>query len=262
MMIFDDLKHAQRERLIFLDQCLTWRGIANRRDLVDRFGISQAQAALDFKAYIEHAGDTAPVYDPKLKAYLPAPKHRPLADGDLMEAFESVLDIPEKSLPSSLPLPQCSTPAPVISHLYKAIRTQQAICVRYTSMTTGHHEALWLAPVRFTSDGLVVHLRAYCFKHHAYREYLPVRIGLDSTFELRPLESALPEDTDWQTVIRIYLQPRTGLNEDQRKAVRIEYGFERQYLCVEIRKALEFYFDRRWGLDQPGSRLERIENPG
>ena len=49
-MKLDDLKHAQRERLIFLDRCLTWRGMANRKDLIDRFGISTAQAALEQRA--------------------------------------------------------------------------------------------------------------------------------------------------------------------------------------------------------------------
>ena len=59
-MIFDDLKHAQRERLIYLDQCLTWRGAANRRNLTTRFGISAAQAALDFRVYLDRARETPP----------------------------------------------------------------------------------------------------------------------------------------------------------------------------------------------------------
>ncbi len=51
-MTLDSLKHAQRERLIFLDRCFTWRGMANRRDLIERFDISMAQAALDFRTYL------------------------------------------------------------------------------------------------------------------------------------------------------------------------------------------------------------------
>ena len=30
--------------------------------------------------------------------------------------------------------------------------------------------------------------------------------------------------------------------------MRREYGFKGEFLCVETRKALEFYFDRRWGI--------------
>lgn len=43
----------------------------------------------------------------------------------------------------------------------------------------------------------------------------------------------------------------------QAAAVRREYGFDGDTLCVETTKALEFYFNRRWGLDLPGARLER-----
>jgi hypothetical protein len=40
--------------------------------------------------------------------------------------------------------------------------------------------------------------------------------------------------------------------------VRTEYGFEGELICVETRKALEFFLDRRWGLDQEDARLERV----
>ncbi|MBL4771439.1 MAG: hypothetical protein JKY61_09935 [Planctomycetes bacterium] len=40
--------------------------------------------------------------------------------------------------------------------------------------------------------------------------------------------------------------------------VRIEYGFAEKILTIKIRKALEFYIKRRWGLEQPESRLEVV----
>ena len=86
-MTLDDLKHAQRERLIFLDRCLTWRGAANRRDLVERFGISAAQAALDFRLYMRLAGGAPPDYDASRKTYVAAPGHRPLAPCSATAAF-------------------------------------------------------------------------------------------------------------------------------------------------------------------------------
>ena len=39
--------------------------------------------------------------------------------------------------------------------------------------------------------------------------------------------------------------------------MRREYGFEGALLLVETRKAMEFYFDRRWHIGEAGSRLER-----
>ena len=40
------LKPAMFARLVYLDQCLTWRGQVNRKDLIERFGISSPQAAI------------------------------------------------------------------------------------------------------------------------------------------------------------------------------------------------------------------------
>ena len=54
-MAFDDLKHAQRTRLEFLDRLFLWEGAATRASLIKRFGISNAQAALDFRAYLAEA---------------------------------------------------------------------------------------------------------------------------------------------------------------------------------------------------------------
>lgn len=64
-----------------------------------------------------------------------------------------------------------------VPRLSQAIRLQRALHVRYTSMTSGAHYVERIAPTRFTSDDESVHLRAFSFKHEAYRTYLPLRIG-------------------------------------------------------------------------------------
>lgn len=255
-MAFEDLKHAQRERLIFLDRCLTWRGRANRRDLITRFKISPAQAALDFRLYLERSGETPPTYDSARKTYLAVEGHKPLAPSSLTEAFETVLNS-DDDVSAALPPPVRRADPAIIAQLYQAMRGERAIHICYTSMTSGADGGQWIAPTHFTSDGESVHVRAFSFKHHQYRDYLPIRVGANSTFETRALTEALPEDEDWNTRARIWLRPKTGLTPEQASAVRREYGFDGQLLCVETRKALEYYFDRRWGLNQDGARLER-----
>ena len=256
-MEFDDQKYAQRERLIFLDNCLTWRGMANRRDLIDRFGLSNGQAALDFKLYLERARVTPPVYDNNKKTYLAAANHQPLTKSRLTEAFDTVLGAAKNKNPSALPGLQRHANPLIISHLYQAIESGVAINIHYTSMSTGTDTAQWIAPTIFASDGERVHIRAYSYKHHGYRDYVPIRIRADSTFEHKPLEGTLPVDNEWNTLARIYLKPKSYLSSEQAEAVRREYGFEDKLLCIDTRKALEFYADRRWGLDQPHARLER-----
>lgn len=258
-MDFDDLKHAQRERLIFLDRCFTWRGTANRRDLVARFGISAAQAALDFRLYMERARETPPTYDPVRKTYLAADGHMPLVLSSLTEAFETVLVASENEFSAALPRPERRADAAVVSRLYQALKNRLAIHIQYTSMASGADAGQWIAPTRFTSDGESVHLRAFSFKHKEFRDYLPVRIDQSSKFETRISTNPLPFDEAWYTRCKIWLKPKTGLTFEQMAVVRREYSFKGEFLLVETRKALEFYFDRRWGLDQLGARLERVK---
>lgn len=257
VMEFDDKKYAQRERLIFLDNCLTWRGVANRRDIIERFGISNGQAALDFKLYLERASGTPPVYDNIKKTYLAASNHRPLTQTRLMEAFDAVLGETQNEYPGSLPRLERHADPLVISHLYQAIQSGAALNIHYTSMRTGTDAVQWIVPKVFASDGERVHIRAYSFKHNDYHDYVPIRISPDSTFEQKSLEHPLPADQKWNTLARIYLKPKSSLSREQVAAVRLEYGFEDELLCIETREALEFYADRRWGLDQPHARLER-----
>lgn len=256
-MEFDDLKHAQRERLIYLDQCFTWRGIANRRDLTRRFGVSSAQAAIDFRLYLERS-KTPPEYDPVRKAYLATDAHQPLVSSTLNQAFESVLAPDGDPVPATLPQPVRHANAKIIALLYQSLNARRALHIRYTSMTTGTDDGQWILPTNFSSDGEAVHLRAFSFKHREYRDYLPIRIDPGSTFETRSVTEELPDDKDWDTRTRIWLRPRKALSPRQAAAVRREYGFDGETLCVETTKALEFYFNRRWGLDLPGARLERV----
>lgn len=256
-MTFENLKHSQRERLSYLDQCFAWRGAANRRNLIERFGVSTAQAALDFKAYLAKANNTPPIYDPVLKTYIAAPNHQSLCPNTLHEGWAQIISEGQPMRFEELPRLNRQADPKTMSRLYRAMEMQVAIHVQYTSMSTGKDNGQWIVPSRFASDGDRIHLRAFSFKHQQYRDYIPVRIGSKSSFKTRRLEETLPVDEDWDTIVRIYLVPKSGLNPDQVKAVRKEYGFTGDTLCIETRKALEFYADRRWGLDMPNARLQR-----
>jgi hypothetical protein len=256
-MTFDDLKHAQRERLVFLDRCMTWRGMANRRDLIERFAISQAQAALDFRLYLERAGKNGPTYDPVRRAYFATPSHRSLAPTRIAEAFEEVFLENQAGLANVLPLPERRADEKIVARLYQASVAHEDVFVRYTSMTSGDDGGQWIAPRHFLSDGESVYVRAFSYKHKRYRNYLPIRIH-GRPFEQRPTTDQLPPDQEWQTRALVWLKPKATLSEQQAEAVRREYGFDSELLCIETRQALEFFIARRWGLSLPGSRLEYV----
>jgi hypothetical protein len=254
-MSLADLKHAQRERILFLDQCLTWRGQANRRDLMQRFDISTAQAAVDFRTYLSLT-QTPPVYDATEKTYFSSGCHRALSDVGPDQVFD-LLDDATASIRASIPLPNRVMDSAVIAQLYRAMRGEQDIEITYTSMSSGLSEPQWISPVRFHFDGEAIHLRAWSYKHKAYRDYLPIRMLKQNDVATRVRSSPLPFDLDWHCFVRMWICPRSNLSDAQARVVRLEYGFqEKSYITVETRKALVFYVTRRWRLNEENARLE------
>ncbi|MGE0294502.1 MAG: hypothetical protein AB7P97_19285 [Hyphomonadaceae bacterium] len=257
-MAFDDFKHAQRERLLFLDRCFTWNGRANRRDIEEQFGVSNPQAALDFKAYLERAGRWGPRYDTELKTYIAHEKHRPLVPEETLQEWESVVREGADNTFCELPALTRTTDPTIIAKIKRSLDRNLAIQIRYTSMSSGEQSQQWIAPTAFASDGARVHVRAYSFKHGEYRDYLPVRISAGSSFDTRELDNPLPPDDDWVTLVRFTLAPLKSLSPEQARAVRREFAFDGPTLKVTTRKALAFYARRRWGLDQDAARLEIV----
>ena len=254
-MSLADLKHAQRERILFLDQCITWRGQANRRDLMQRFDISTAQAAVDFRTYLSLT-QTPPVYDATEKTYFSSGGHRSLSDVGPEQVFDLLGDT-TASLEASIPLPNRVMDPTVIAQLYRAMRGQHDIEVTYTSMRNGLSEPQWISPVRFHFDGEAIHLRAWSHKHKAYRDYLPIRMLKQNDVATRVRSSPLPFDLDWHSFVRLWIRPRSNLSDEQVRVVRLEYGFqEKAHITVETRKALAFYVIRRWRLNEAQTRLE------
>lgn len=259
-MSVEDLKHAQRERILFLDQCLTWRGQANRRDLIERFGISMAQAAVDFRTYLSLT-NTPPVYDAVEKAYFSTGDHRPLTEAGPEQVFE-LLDNKTTMLGTSIPLPNRVMNPTVFAQLYRAMKSEQDVQITYTSMTSGLSDPQWIRPVQFHFDGEAIYLRAWSYKHNQYRDFLPIRITKQTEMETREKPAPLPFDTDWNRLVRLWIRPRSGLSDAQALVVRLEYGFqEKTHLAVDTRRALAFYVIRRWRLNDKNARLEldRIE---
>jgi len=252
-----ELKPAMRARLYYLDHCLTWLGQANRRDLIEAFGISNAQAAVDFRTYLDLVREPAPSYDPVRKTYVADRGHRGLEEVPAPISLEAVYEQARADF-SRLPGPARQCPPLVMRELNQAIERHCFLQIDYVSMSSGRRDRQWIAPAHIASDGERVHVRAWSQDRADWRDFLPIRVAAESSFALRPIAEPLPLDEDWETFIEVRLRPRSDLSEAQQQAVRLEYGFDGDALRFETRRALEFYVERRWSLDRPSARLERF----
>ena len=251
------LKPAMLARLIYLDRCLTWRGQVNRKNLIERFGISSPQAAIDLREYLERVADPKPRYDTVRKCYVADPHHRGLLFVEDAGSPDEFVSHPASDGLSILPSPVRGCPPIVIRRLWQAIEQRQKVEIGYVSMSSGLRQNQWIAPAHFASDGERLHVRAWSFHHRAWRDYVPVRVLPESSFTVAPVGEVLPRDEEWEEFVEIRLRPLSSLSEEQQAAVRLEYRFTQEVLSFEVRKSLEFYVERRWGLKQAGARLER-----
>jgi hypothetical protein len=258
-MEVQDLRRTVRSRLAYLDQCFRWRGQANRSALTRKFGISPAQAAVDFREYFARCRDPLPFYDTVRKTYVASDRHIGLEDpGELPPMLEVIADGAADRF-DELPMPKRQCPAGIMRHLFQAMDRNLKIEIDYVSMSSGKTTSQWIAPARIGYDGERLHFRAWSYRHDEWRDYLPVRVSDASTFAIQPLPEALPLDLDWETKVRVALRPRGDLSAEQQRTARDEYGFaDDEVLIVETRAALAFYLDRRWGLDLPSSRLDHM----
>jgi len=253
-----DLRRSVRSRLAYLDQCFRWRGQANRSALTRKFGISPAQAAVDFREYLARCRAPVPLYDTVRKTYVASDQHLGLEDaGELPPMLEVIADGAAERF-DELPMPDRRCPAGIMRHLYQAMDRNLRIEIDYVSMSSGRTTSQWIAPARIGFDGERLHFRAWSYRHEEWRDYLPVRVSDTSTFATEPLPKPLPRDEQWETIVGVALRPRSDLSPEQQQAARDEYGFAGEdTVLVQTREALAFYLNRRWGLDLPGSRLER-----
>jgi len=251
------IKPAMYARLVYLDQCLTWRGQVNRKELIDHFGISSPQAAIDLREYLERVAEPKPIYNTVRKCYVADRGHRGLPFVENIGNPDELVRSSATDSFSKLPSPVRQCPPFVMRQLYQAIEQQLKLEIDYVSMSTGLRQNQWIAPANFASDGERLHVRAWSFQHQDWRDYLPVRVSPESSFLSDQIKQILPRDDEWEDLIEIRLQPLSNLSNEQKAAVRLEYGFTEDVLSFEIRKSLEFYIERRWGLNRPGARLER-----
>mgnify|MGYP005988375691 CR=1 FL=1 len=257
-MAFEDLKHAQRARLEYLDRLFFWEGAATRASLIKGFGISNAQAALDFRTYLAQMPKDALHYDASSRQYLAHDSFERLTGKvSSLELEQLLVDTPSRAF-DRLPDLQRTQNLRVLRPLYRAFTAKEATQIVYQSMRDPEPMTRWIAPVRFASDGVRLHVRAWCLEREGFRDFHPARIDPDHSFSKTKPAEAVPRDDDWFTWAILKLKPHSGLTEAQQRVVRIEFGFTSDVLEARTRKALEFYTERRWGLEQKEPRLERV----
>jgi hypothetical protein len=243
---------AARERLRAVEVMLWWRGWAGRADLVERFGLSPAQASSDFQKYLELNGARV-FYQTSRKRYetsagFECKLHAP----DLGEAVKVFLG---GEVPASMPagagggegsaklavllLPKREAAVGIARQVFVALLAGWRLRVFYRSVNS--NEAAWryLRPGALAWDGRRWHVRAWCETREGWRDFVLGR--MDQAEWPEEAAGLVPADADWEAweTLRLRINPKLG--KEAKASLRMDYGMNGETMEIRVRRALKKY---------------------
>ena len=264
--ITNDRNWAAMERLRFIEACAWWKGIVQRQDLADVFGVSMAQASSDLQRYLE-LNPAAFVYNLRKKRYEAMPEMNcvftaPNLDeavsrflGGGMRAGWNAGDASASPRVALLEMPARKASEQVERRIFLAILQSFRVKIRYASIHSGKDEWRWLRPHALGHNGARWHVRAWCEKNKDFRDFTMSRIA---EIEWSCEEAELPaKDKDWDTWVTLKAVPNRDLDDERRKTVERDYAMSGGILKIKVRKAMEGYLRDRLGLTMSDGTLPK-----
>ena len=264
------LRWGVERRMEFIEFRVFWEGRINRRDLINKFGVSVPQASADMSRYQDLAPNNLH-YDPRAKFYFASKEFKPkflnpdsdrylanmisLSSGIMTEEECWLTNIPAYDV---LPQPRRAINPERLRRVVGAIRDGLAVQVKYQSMNAPEPEWRWITPHAIAFDGYRWHTRAFCHRSEVFKDFVLARIvsiRLTKEHELDPAE-----DREWHEMVDVRIGPHPGLTNNQSKAIELDYGMESGEMIVRLRRGFLFYFLKRLGLDlSPSAREPKFQ---
>lgn len=253
-MNLDEIKQAQRERLLHIDFRAYFLGDVGRSDLVKRFGIKAAAATRDLKIYTDLAPNNL-TYDTKSKAFHYASRFKPLFQYSGSQVLAALSQgFGEDFVGSPSPLVACETPAQlnkpkldILSVITRAIHLHRAVKVEYSSTNsgTGMRE---LVPLVLVDNGLRWHIRTYDRKNNRFGDFVITRITKAELIDSpRAEHEDLKHDIQWNRIVEMELVPHP--NREHKRPIELDYDMTNGVLKQNVRAAVAGYVLRRWNVD-------------
>ncbi|MBF7731391.1 helix-turn-helix transcriptional regulator [Pseudomonas sp. N040] len=249
---------ALRYRLI--ETVAWWEGRLTTNHLMQSFGISRQQASKDINSYINEYAPRNLTYDKYLKGYVPSKLFQPLFIDDSASAYLHLLNQNHERAPhidglalayahtEVLQVPDRSVRPQVLRPLLKACREGLRLETEYVSFATPVSEIRLIAPHTLVYTGMRWHVRAYCEKNRAYRDFVLSRFrGVPEVLDASANDRAA--DAAWNTRVEVIIEPDQRLNPEQKAIIETDYGMRNGQLSVPSRGALVQYVLQRFQID-------------
>ncbi len=238
-----------------------WEGRLTTNHLMQSFGISRQQASKDINTYIgEHAPRNL-TYDKHLKGYVPSKQFRPLFIDDSADAYLHLLNQNHERAPhidglalayahtEVLKVPDRSVRPEVLRPLLRACREGLRLETEYVSLANPAPEIRLIAPHTLIYTGMRWHVRAYCEKNRAYRDFVLSRLrGVPELLDTS--DFGREQDEGWNTRVQVVIESDPRLKPAQKALIEVDYGMQDGRLVLDTRGALVQYVLQRYQIDQ------------
>ncbi len=237
-----------------------WEGRLTTNHLCQSFQIQRQQASKDINKYNKDIAPGNLVHDAKLKGYRPSASFKPVFTQGIAEeyllALASNREISHHFSSLDLGFHQTEilqTPIRrvepyILRALVQAARNGEKIDMGYVSLTSPDEESRIITPHTLVCTPLRWHVRAYCEKNRAYRDFVLTRFrsinGIEGVSEHRK-----EQDLRWNTDVAIVLQPDPRLKPYQRTIVEHDYHMVNGQHIVHTKSALVPYVIQQFNLD-------------
>jgi len=248
-----DTRWEQLLRYRFIEIIALWEGRLTTRHLREVFGLGRQQASKDINNYKRSIGPGNLEYDTAAKGYRPSDTFSPVVSRGTAEEY---LDIVAGSseiqqvlgrLPDALtatevlraPVRQVSPE--ILRPLISAAREARRVEVDYVSLNAPDREGRIIAPHTLVWTGQRWHVRGWCEKNQAYRDFVLSRFrGEPEIMDIS--EHTVHEDLDWHTWIDIVIAPDPRLSSAQQEVVAHDYAMDGNQWRLSVRAKLLPYY--------------------
>lgn len=229
----------------FIELLAWWEGRVNTQPLMLYFGVSRQAASQHLSRYREVFPQHFK-YNANDKCYEPTEYFHPHhLSGDVNEYLNWLTGHNPAPVGHPIPYQAILHPKRVISPriirpIVTALRDSRRLDVDYLSVTSADTDGRVIAPHTMVNTGLRWHVRGWCEKSKAYRDFVLSRFRGEP--ELMDRSDHTDEhDSAWQTWIELRLEPDPRLCQAKRQVLEADYQMQNGELVITTRAALAQY---------------------
>ena len=240
-----------------------WEGKVSASQLVGVFDIGKEQAQKVLRQYRDNLAPGNLVYDTSRKGFIPTADFSPLfirgevdeyllllgTHGDLSSPFTGLgLGAADTE---SLPMPSREASPRIVRALVVATREGQRLEVSYASFNNPQGEDRIIVPHTLVFAAGRWHVRAFCEKHRAFRDFVLTRFrsAPEPAGPMLDASHAGEADADWQTYVDVRLIPDRRLTPQEREMLMVDYAMAGGELVLHCRGPLVLYALRQLGVN-------------